>query len=379
METDALVVDALALDEAGVTPGTHLPRSTGVPFWESLDLAHVACQAAPLLTTRRQRDAWTAAGAVPAAVETAVAQAAGSGTEPSGRFRRAANWLDLSTSSTRNGIRPTLAAPLLAPGWTEWEAVEGSPDGDLIVVRQEIFLPAGLLLAAFLLVVLGRARKAPVRVRLALLLVWLGLSGAAFLWLPASVRALAWPSLLLAVLVGVSWYLWMAVRGLPAGNATPTRRSAGRVTAVATLLVLLGVLGLTGHAAPPVPPAPVVLIVEEEGHDEATAIVARDFLTRVDRLAAGIPHGAVILSANYQGSVDGDSALFVADLALHNFEEGPTTLALPFVGVRLQDDGLLDGARAYVVSAPAGQIGFVVKVEKSGGHTLRLRFSRFPW
>ncbi len=375
LEPDVLVVDALAFDEAGVTPSTHLPRPTSVPFWESLHLAHVACRDGPLLTTRRQRDAWIASGGVPAVVESAVARAAGSGTEPSGRFRRASDWLRLSVSTTHNGIRPTLATPLLPPGWTEWEAVEGSPSGDLIVVREETCLPAGLLLAALLLAVLIRGRGAPVRVRLALLLLWLGLSGAGFLWLPASVRALAWPSLLLAVLVAGSWCLWAAVGGLPARNVSAKRRSSIRGAAIASLLVGLGVLGLVGHAAPPVPATPVVLIVEEEGHDEATAIVARDFLARVDRLAAAIPHGGVILSANYQGSVDGDGALFVADLALHNFEEGPTTLAIPFVGVRLQDDGLLDGARAYVVSAPAGQTGFVVKVEKPGDHTLRLRFS----
>jgi hypothetical protein len=375
VETDTLVVDALALDEAGVTPGTHLPRSASVPFWESLDLAYVPCRAGPLLTARRQRDTWAAAGALPTAVESAVAQAATSGAEPSGRFRRAANWLRLSAASTRNGIRPTIAAPLMSPGWTEWEIVEGSREGDLIVVREDMSLPAGVVLAALLLVALVRARKAPVRVQLAFLLVWLGLSGAGYLWLPTSLRAVAGPSLLIGLLVGGCWYFWVAIRGLRVSKSPSTRRSGLRGAAVASLMLGLGVLGLAGHAAPPVPGTPVVLIVDEEGHDEATAIVARDFLTRVDRLAAGIPHGTVILSANYQGSVDGDSILFVADLALHNFEDGPTTLALPFAGVRLQDDGLLDGARAYVVSAPAAQGGFVVKVEKPGDHTLRLRFS----
>jgi hypothetical protein len=374
-ETDTLVVDATALDEAGVTPGTHLPRSASVPFWESLDLAYVPCRAAPLLTTRRQRDSWAAAGALPAAIEYAVAQSTASGAEPSGRFRRAANWLRLSAASTRSAIRPTIAAPLLSPGWTEWETVEGSREGDLLVVREDISLPAGLVLAALLFVVLVRARKGPVRVRLVFLLVWLGLSGAGYLWLPASVRALAGPSLLFVVLVGGCWYFWVAVRGLPASKSPSTRRSGLRGAAVASLILGLGVIGLIARAAPPVPAAPVVLIVEEEGHDEATAVVARDFLTRVDRLAAGIPHGGVILSANYQASVDGESVLFVADLTVHNFEEGPTTLALPFAGVRLQDDGLLDGARAYVVSAPVAQGGFVVKVEKPGDHTLRLRFS----
>src|SRR5207253_2372127 len=78
--------------------------------------------------------------------------------------------------------------------------------------------------------------------------------------------------------------------------------------------------------------------------------------------------------AAYDAKVAGDVLDVEAKLAVHNFEDGPVTLALPFADVRLQDDGLLDGARAFLVSAPPGQTGLVLRLDKPGAHVLVLHF-----
>ena len=78
--------------------------------------------------------------------------------------------------------------------------------------------------------------------------------------------------------------------------------------------------------------------------ERQVVLASPDLLKQIDALAtAGTPHGAAIIAATYEGKSGDDHVEFEARLQVHNFEDGPVTLPLPFADVRLQDDGLLDG------------------------------------
>src|SRR5262249_61368458 len=161
-------LDAVALREAGLQPATEIEE--GAPnrkshaglegewqlrFLESLGLVCIPCRPAPLLTTRRQWDAWKTAMdpavSVFSSVESAVSDAIAHGHDPSGRFRTSAEWLgdwdaEYDTQRARENdawnarsVLPFPFASLPHPeSWTEWEPVSGWPsDETLVVVRQE--------------------------------------------------------------------------------------------------------------------------------------------------------------------------------------------------------------------------------------------------
>jgi hypothetical protein len=143
------------------------------------------------------------------------------------------------------------------------------------------------------------------------------------------------------------------------------------------LALLAGGAALVVEAAPPAPSRATVLVLPgpAEAPDRQTVLAPRDLLKQIDALAsAGAPRGAVVAGATYEGKAAGDQAEFEAKLLVHGFDDGPATVALPFADVRLQDDALLDGARAFLTAAPAGQTGLLLRVEKPGSHVLVLRF-----
>src|SRR5262249_38517911 len=161
------------------------------------------------------------------------------------------------------------------------------------------------------------------------------------LWLSASLRGLAWWPLLAAAVVGLAWYLWSVSRAAPkpAPSSRPSSRNAAATAAVLALLV--GGAALVGHAAPPAPPPATVLVLPCPAGtpEKGTVLAPRDLLRQIDALASGTPRGAVLVSAGYEGKVSGDHAEFEGKLLVHSFDDGPATVALPFAGVRLQDDG----------------------------------------
>jgi len=380
-EHDPLVIDVLALEEAGLAPATLVAPADlgkdGPPFWEALGLVHVPCRPAALLTTRRRLDAWQAAGrdagTAPPSVEAAVAEAAANGHDTSGRFVWAVSWARRGATTPRPAAS---ASPLDAsPGWTEWEPVAGrGDDGDLTTVRRDPVRVAGLALSVALVVAFWAMRRRTARQRLALLLVWLAAAGALLLWLPASLHGLASGPLLAGAVVSLAWYLWSATRpGAP--RAASSIRPAARGAAAAGLLALVGAAALVGQAAPPGAPWGTVLVIPgpADAPERSVVLAPRDVLRRLDALA-GTPHGAVIAGATCEGKAAGDHAEFEARLLLHSFEDGPVTLPLPFGDVRLQDDGWLDGKRAYLKAAPPGQTGFVLTIEKPGVHVLVMHF-----
>src|SRR5205823_2328401 len=132
-EQEALIVDAVALREAGLRPETPIPAvpegstpETGAPLWESLGLIYVPCRPAALLTTRRQLETWQNGSAsgqpLSASVEDALAEAVAQGHDRSGRFRAVADWL---RANDQHGMRSAAPASLLdlqsALPWTTWE------------------------------------------------------------------------------------------------------------------------------------------------------------------------------------------------------------------------------------------------------------------
>jgi hypothetical protein len=385
-ERDPLVIDALGLEEAGLTPATPLPPpeagKESAPFWEALGLVHVACRPAPLLTTRARRDTWQQAAGrdgepVPPSVEAAVAEAAAAGHDSSGRFVWALAWVRQTAAAPRRaaGATPFDAA---APGWTEWEPLAGVADeGGLTTVRRDPVRAAGAGLTVALVAAAWLLRRQPARRRLGLLLIWLALAGGGLLWLPASLHGLAWWPLVAAASLGLAWYLWSAARSTEP-KASPSSRPAARAAAAAAVLALIAAAAsLVAEAAPPATTRNAVLIVSgpPEAPDRPVVLAPRELLRQIDALAAaGTPRGAVLAGANYEGQLVGDDAEFEAKLTVHSFEDGPVTLALPFADVRLQGDALLDGARAFLVAAPPGQAGFQLKIDKPGAHVLTLRF-----
>jgi hypothetical protein len=380
---EPLVLDVAALEEAALTPATVPAWSADAgkdpaPFWEALSLVYVPCRAAPLLTTRRRQDGWKAAGgesgAVPPAIEAAVAEAAANGHDTSGCFLWAVAW-------ARRRAAPAADSALgnpLAPGWTEWEPVAGAEDdAALTTVCRAPVRAAGVALAAALLAAFWWLRRRAARLRLAVLLVWLAASGVVLLWLPDSLHGLAWGSLLAGGALGLGWYLWSAARATRPQPAPSSRLSARGAAAAGVLALLAGGAAFIARAAPPAPTRATVLVLPgpADAPERQVVLVPPELLKQIDALAAaGAPHGATIVAATYEGKSADDHAEFEARLNVHNFEDGPVTLSLPFAEARLQDDGLLDGAPARLTAAPPGQAGFLLKVEKPGAHRLVMHF-----
>ncbi len=379
-EHEPLVIDSVALEEAGLAPGTPLESGKeSAAFWEAMGLVHVPCRPAPLLTTRRRLDAWQAAGrdagTVPPSVEAAVAEAAAHGHDTSGRFLWAVSWARRRGAAARPAAGAALLDPV-APGWTEWEPVAGRGEDELTTVRREPVRATGVALVAGLLLAFWGVRRRPRRQRLAFLLLWLAAAGAGLLWLPTSLHALVAGPLLAGTAIGLAWYLWSAAA--PGKDEGQRAKDKGPRTglAVASLILCPLALVLTG-AGGAAPPRATVLVVSgpPEAPERREVLAPRDLLKQIDALAtAGAPHGATLGAATYEGKIVGDAAEFEARLAVQSFEDGPVTLPLPFADVRLQDDGLIDGARAYLQAAPAGQTGFVLRVERPGAHVLVLHF-----
>src|SRR5262249_47562013 len=135
-----LVLDAVALQDAGIAPSARVEASSRerLPFWERLGLAYVPCRSGALLTTQQALDHWMRTGGAQqdfaSAHETAVTRAAQSGRDGSGRFLSVEQWI--LTREVGPGLRPVLP-DAIAPGWTEWEWAAGAvPTNEVVVVLE---------------------------------------------------------------------------------------------------------------------------------------------------------------------------------------------------------------------------------------------------
>jgi hypothetical protein len=397
-DQEVLVLDVEALREAGLGPTTPLPAPEGGrPFWEGVGLVHLPCQAAPLLTTRRQAEAWQYAArqgtTLSPSLMQAVAEAVLFGHDRSGRFATVIDWLDDAGQAAGPSPAQPLVPEPVGRGWTAWEPVAGTPGDDALrVVRQDALPWWGGTLAGLLGLAFWRARKRTRGRRLVLLLAWLSGAGLALLWLPTSLQALAWWPLLAGFVVAAGWYLRAAVRARPGGPSTLTSRTSsgsGRrtpsslVTGSASILFLAALTAAWGllptasfRAAPPEPVTVFLVPGPADAPEEQSVLVPPDLLGQLQALAQrGSPalRGAVLVSAEYRGEVkkeSDDTAAFEATLGVHVFGDEAATVALPLAGVQLEEV-LVDGARTAPLPAATG---YNVAVKGKGDHVLTLRF-----
>lgn len=381
-----LVVDARSLREAGLLATTSLPpeadartssgslRASAVaPPWEAVGLVHIPCPAAPLLTTRRQAEAWAALGASPpSAVALAVEEVAARGHDMSGRFRSIPDWLEAEDGRTAGD--DAARAGELAPGGpgalARWEPVAGTLDSDRLVVVDQDTLRGLAVVGTLLLILaawqLGRRVRTWLRT---LLIAWLVVGALALLWLPPALREVVVFPLLTAAFVAAVWYFGAALRLTLVGRAVPVRTAAGCLLALAA--------ALAGHAADGDRYLVWLVSSTPAAADSQTVLAAPEVLEQLDALGrqgADALQGAVLLGSSYDGRLTRSAVRFDAEYSLVVFGDEPATVILPLAGVELHE-ALLDGAAAFPVAVAPPRIGYAVRVQGKGLHVLRLRFT----
>jgi hypothetical protein len=408
-----LVIDGWALAEKGLLPGSTFTvgsateeDETSGPVLASLtplELVNIPGKSAVLVTSRRQALAWERAdtaneeGAAPRSVSAATAIAAINVRDESGRFQTVPGWLESPPRPVEQGPPGPALEPLASEdelaAWTDWEEV-GTADV-LWVVRARA--PAGVGIALALLFFAWAVRVRSQRRRQgergigrstqALLLGWLALTALGVLWLPAGLHDLAaWP-LAMAILVSLWWYLSplssapkpSQLRRAPSSNkAIP----AGAAT-VGALALLWTACGSGPAAQPPDRPAQfaeseVYLLPARDAEKEpASVVLTPALLKKLDRRPAPRPlTEAVIVDADYLAVVraGGGSVHVDATFQVHCPGAGPSALVLPFDGVKLDRDPLLDGAPASLTSLPAPRSSDVLRITGAGPHKVQLSF-----
>jgi hypothetical protein len=378
-----LVVDTRALNDAGLSAASTLaPAGGDRPLWEGRGLAVVPVAEGTLLTTQRQLVAWgrmglswfarTSSEEVPADVVQAVTEAVAHGQGPSGRFRTALYWLrpDAAPHLT-NTEGPTLSAGVDQSVWAEWAPVAGSEDATLAIVHVPQVCTAALLLTVLLIAAGWLLRRSNWRFRVTLLLLVLGVAGGGLVWLPVALGSLSWVPLVLGCVVGLCWFLRVVRRP----QTSPARR---RTAAAASGAVVLAFLA--GWSAMPIAPAApadglvTVFLLPAEAPDKQFVLVPADFLERIkslgrDTTIAG--RKAVLVSATYDGKIDGDAAEISAVFIAQSLTDDPVPLVLPLDGVQLTGDVWLDTARAHPI---VGSDGYVLTVKGARRHKVELRF-----
>src|SRR5262249_24146080 len=130
-----LVLDTDALRTLGLTADTPLAAPVAAVFWEPLGLTAVPTAGAYLLTSRRQSADWQTGGLpVPGSAAAAVAEAAASGHDPSGRFRAVSDWLDLNPGVVSTDALPELVLHGPSPNWSAWESPPDLPTEPTVTV-----------------------------------------------------------------------------------------------------------------------------------------------------------------------------------------------------------------------------------------------------
>lgn len=381
-ERHPLVVDALALQEAGIGPDASaivkpVSAEESSPLWSEYGLRALPVRSAILLTTAAGRGAMLREPA-PLSLEEAVAAAVARGQDPSGRFHSALHWLhrDHSPADSREGRR--LGLVFDAAEGDDWEPTAGATEDTLLVVRREGVTLAGLASLVPLALLFWSIRRGSVRWRLAFLFLLLAGAGLALLWLPASLRPLAWWPLAVGVAGAALWYL-RAIPRLSIKAKSEIRNPKSVIVSASALALVLAAAGWSGRAAAPVPVVVYLLPGPAEAPENQTALVPADFLARLKELARPAPLAvggpkAVLLDAEYQGRLVDGQAEFVAIFSALCLTEEPTALAIPLDGVRLVGDVRLDGSLVDPLAQRAPRVGYSLRLAGRGRHKIELRF-----
>jgi hypothetical protein len=378
-----LIIDALALREAGVGAETRLtirrPSSDETPPWAECGLTAVSARSAILLTTKSGRGA-PLRGPLSETVENAVAEAAQYGQDASGRFHSALSWLHPETVAGSVGSGPPTPNFEYEGGeWSEWEPIAGVSDERLIVVRRDGVTAVGSALGLMFALLLALPRQRSGGRRLRLLLLALAFFGLGVLWLPSALRDLAWWPFMATGAVAVLVYLGALVPKPASPPSTPGQpKNAASAAAVASMLVL-GFLGWNGRADAPAPATVYLVPASADAPDKPTLLAPADLLERLKALAQPAPLApggpqTVLVDASYEGQLveEGKQAEFAAVFFAHSLSDGPSKLIVPLAGVQLVGEVLLDGARTAPVAAP--QAGYSLLVRGRGRHKIELSF-----
>jgi hypothetical protein len=386
LESVPIVVDATALAAAGLTPETAFgsgkgPVSPNDP-WTRLNLAVLATPAGLLVTTWPQVVAWSGSHA-PATVAAegpladAIAEAAQRGHNGTGRFRAAAAWVEsrpvLADAAPADGL---LLPHGFSPDWTRWETnADVGPQPTLVVVRPRAFHWFGIALAGLLAAGWGlAARRLRTAVSVRWLFGWAGSAALAALWLPTAVRPVAlWPTAVAAT-VAVAWHLAGAVVRRTSVASAPTKVQAS-VAALVLLAIGAATLGVpSAWSQVPDPNTVLVLPGPAGALDREDVLATPDLLKKLDGLIQRGPaalRGAVLVAAEYHGTLEGEAAQFTADFRFYTFND-KATLKVPLSGVELREGAVLD--KKTPVKPTSSPTGYEVAVQDKGWHELKLVF-----
>jgi hypothetical protein len=391
-----LVLDVAAFRAAGVGARTNVPVSTPPePFWEAAGLVYLPCKAGPVLTTRGKIQDWPEAISPQErgeSIEEAVAEAILFGRDRSGRFQTVEAWLQDSSLAapgpqvSGSGSLADFLAHNFGGDWTEWEPVHGEAVAEeILLVNQRYVRMVGVALA-FLLVLSSwqMGRRLSRRWAMALLLLWLASAVLSLWWLPPTLQEIAATALATGIGVALVWYLRSFRSVQSAANPTMRKASAKLLKAGAAAVALVAALwpaqGTSQAPAADSEINTVFLLEGPPGHPEKqTALVSRELLKRLDdqaRRGRERP-GAVLVSASYEGKVNGSVVDFEADFQVHCFGDNPT-LVIPLAGVDLKEGAFLAGVPVYPVPLPAPQVGYALPIRnlpKNKTYDLRLVFS----
>ena len=383
-----LVLDRAAFRAAGLGPESPLGFTAGPasgtvrPFWEYLGLVYVPFSRGPVLTTRRQWEAWQSIYGVGSAArqvfDAGVADAIAREQDETGRFVTLGHWLRTEKKNR------SASAPLFLPtgeGWTVWEPHPGLSEpawrashSSIPPVRAERFRGFGvdivgvvhgpLFIQGFGFSSLGNLAA----VQASTLRGCLG-----------GLRLVLWWPLLMSVV----WMGGCVVRYCLV--VSPEKKRASKSTQIGRGLIgttTLWLLFMPGPWAPQtqsqVPdPYPVLLVESEPG--KQLALVSPELLKKLGEIErkGAIPAEAFPLAARYQGRMKGNLALFTVQYDIHNFAN-KAKLPLSLAGVELQEGSTLDGAAVFPSAAPGPKGGYLVDVEGKGSHRLVLSFTVRP-
>ncbi|HYV34736.1 MAG TPA: hypothetical protein VE988_03465, partial [Gemmataceae bacterium] len=382
-----LVIDAVSLAEAGVSADTAFAQAPDVVAgepWARLRLVMAPTPGGLLLTTRQQWQHWVGAGdgdyAVQGPLADAVAEAAQRGHDSTGRFYAASFWLRHSPTQDAADIRGLLSLDSFGADWTHWDAnATAETRTEITVVRPLTMHGLGALLACLLALLWGSAatrmrsprwRMWPVRG----LILWAMLAFLAALWLPAPTRPLAmWPAAT-ALILGLAWHMVSILQRRRVAVERPPSVPRSVAAAAAIMLTVLIVAASLPRAWSQGADQGTVLVLPATTDLPEQVLVTPELLKRLDTLVQRGPNhqrGAVLLGANYNGTVTGDVARFKAEFQLFSFSDN-AALTLPLSGVELGEGAMLDGIAAQLAASP---VGYTVTVKDKGPHKLTVAFS----
>jgi hypothetical protein len=371
-----LVVDVAALRANGLTANSlsaevkqaieaNAPRSRltlTAPFLQSFGLELLSTSPVPLLTTQRAKFLMGAGENSPA-TERALLQAIRLGRDASGRYENAVLWLT-DTTPEAAPIFPLgdQARPL--PSWPCWQA---QGDGDtLVVVRQDYLTGAGYLLVVAMGIFGWRIRKRREHLFALACASFVGLLLLALL-LPAHLFGAIGAPCIVGLVICVAVLI---------GERAPLRTVATAVAQTPIALAALGLLAaLPGQAAAPADFT--VLLLSEEGGQKIGVLAPEELL---DSLNALVERGRrpldrpVLLEARYQARMSEGSVEFDAGFSIYCPSKGPADFLLPLGSAELRD-ARCDGQPAFLKASPAGQTGYVFRLEGAGRHLLQVRFA----